>query len=120
MSVRTTAGRQRRMLRRERVTIRTPEQTPEQRLMERRAKLLEQAQTGQQAEAAIKFADEVLADAEDYALAQLADKTADLAAVRSDYIAALAFNQKIKAIAALGKDADRKLAKLKEGGHNAK
>lgn len=80
----------------------------------------EQAQTGKQAEAAIKFADEVLADAEDYALAQLADKTADLIAVRSAYIAALAFNQKVKAIAAAGKEADRKLTELKRGGQNAK
>lgn len=89
-------------------------------MQERKAKLTAQAQTGKEAEAAIKFADEVLADAEDYALAQLADKTADLLAVRSDYIAALAFNQKIKAIAAAGKEADRKLADMKRGGQNAK
>ena len=72
------------------------------------------------AEAAIKFADDVLADAEDYALAKLADADADLWALRSEYTAALAFNQKIKMLAAAGKEAERKLKQMKQGGQNAK
>ena len=82
MNVTTGAGRQRRMARRSRTLIRNPEQTPEQRQAERRAKLLEQVEQGRLAEAAIKFADDVLADAEDYALAKLANADTDLLALR--------------------------------------
>ena len=120
MNVTTGAGRQRRLARRSRLTIRNPEQTPEQRQAERRAKLLEQTERGRLAEAVIDFADEVLADAEDYALAKLADADADLWALRSEYTAALAFNQKIKMLAAAGKEAERKLKQMKQGGQNAK
>lgn len=120
MNVTTGAGRQRRMARRSRTLIRNPEQTPEQRQAERRTKLLEQVEQGRLAEAAIKFADDVLADAEDYALAKLANADTDLLALRYEYTAALAFNQKIKMLVAAGKEAERKLQRMKQGGQNAK
>ena len=86
MNVTTGAGRLRRMARRSRTLIRNPEQTPEQRQAERRAKLLEQVEQGRLAEAAIKFADDVLADAEDYALAkqELFKHVKDCAIVNGD------------------------------------
>lgn len=81
---------------------------------ERRHKLTKKAERGKRAEYIIEFADETLADAEDWALARLRDRTVELESVAAQYNAAVALWQKVNMAAAQGREANRKLEELKE------
>lgn len=60
------------------------------------------------------FANDTLADAQDYVLQKLLDKDIDLYQLQAEYRAALAFWQKVENTIAAGKDAASKLKRMEE------
>lgn len=88
----------------------------EQRLEERKKQLHEKALTADKAKLISDFADETLADAQDYVLKRLLEcRSADeLYKLQADYRAAVAFRQKIDFAIADGRDAMAKLERLEE------
>lgn len=89
---------------------------PERRKEERRRNLQTQAQTGDKAAIISDFANDTLADAQDYVLEKLlkCNSNEDLYKLQADYRAAVAFWQKVKHAIDEGKEAQMKLKKMEE------
>lgn len=81
---------------------------------ERKRQLRQQALLGDKAKLISDFANDTLADAQDYVLKRLLDKDVDLWQLQADYRAAMAFWQKIENTIAIGRDAASKLKKMEE------
>lgn len=84
------------------------------RLIEEKKKWNDEVKQGNKAKMLAEFVDSLLADAENLALARLADVNGDLHMARADYRAALALYQKVQNVIYQGKVAEDKLKSFKE------
>lgn len=80
----------------------------------RKSILSEMIKDGEQAKTIKEFADELLSDSKDEALAALANPNSNLKEVQVLYRAALAFNQRVNETIALGETKRQRLNDLKE------
>lgn len=96
--------------------IKNAEADAQKRNDDKKRELYEDIEKGNKAMMCKDFADEILADAENVTLESLINVKSyeDLLKVRANYIAALAFYQKIHNISQKGRIAEEKLNKIKK------